>query len=1381
MAAPPRFPPPAGVDELRARDRAARRAAQREFDRPLVIEAGAGTGKTTTLVARLLAWSLGPGWEKGEARRREDLGRLHQLGSTGRSGGRPAPTPEQVAAGVLGGVVAITFTEAAAAEMAGRTARELAALARGGAAPDWLAAAALPPAAELARRARALTATLDHLAVRTIHAFCLGLLATYPLEAGVHPQLTVDADGRLLERIIDETVEAALRRGYGSPGDPHLLALAGWGIGPREVAAALADLAAAGLPASALAADPLAPPRVESFRRRLAESCAGLQALLASRLGADPSGWPAAGGRGPGAGRLPAKTAAVARGLAQLGAYLAAAGARGLPGTGAPAAPSRSPASPAPEPAPDSGFSAFEAVAGELAALAAAAAAALPPVLVKLLEEWSRGSQAGLANAGSREDRSPGESAEGGGGDDELARRAGALCRLLAHLARLDPERLRHARLALAPLLAAVEGETRRRGVATFDSLLRGAETLLASHPEVRRRVHRGIDQLLVDEFQDTDRTQCEILRWIALAAPPEERPGLFLVGDPKQSIYGWRNADLLAYDNFIAGVRAAGGEVMALAENFRSVPPILDEVAATIAPVMRESPGLQPRFEPLLACAPRAADPLFSAGGRAPIEFWVSWLPAEQPEPESSSPPAGSRAPSPAPAVGGAAAELEAAAIAADLRQLHDREGVPWRETAILLRGMGDLDLYLEALRDAGIPFAVGRDRQYYRRREVIDAAALVRAVLDPGDHLALVTALRSPLVGVPDAAWLPLWSHGLPRRMTELLGTAPAPLAALRQAIEEAAAALPAEVPGLERLRGWEASLLAAVEQLAVLRESFESEPADLFVERLRRLFLLDLGAAARYLGAYRLANLDRFFRQLLAELEQGSGDVTALLEELRENVAEGRDAEEGQPAEGTEEAVRVLTIHGAKGLDFGHVYLPQLHKGAGFERGPATAAARAAALDGRFELQLFAAPTLDFDLVEAARSEVEAAERVRTLYVAMTRAKERLVLAGAWPRGGRAPAPERARNHLQLLAHRPGLPDLDALWQQACDQAAVPAAIADERLVMAEAPPTGPPRIQPLWKFPGVGGSPVVPAPAGASAENPNLPAPAAVAAQAAALAAHRAAAAERMRRPYAAAASEEAHARLREHLAESWAAGGGGVAAARAASTAKAEETPEPADGASGATGGSAGATPRSIPGAAAADRWLAMAAGAAIHRALESWDLEADLERERARQQALLPAYLAALSAADLAGDPERALPRAAALLDRFCSSGLALRLHDLRSRLLARELPVLLPPLPEAASGPVGVISGAIDLLYSDPATGALVVADYKTDEVEGPALAQRAALYASQGAAYLRAIREALAPAQPPRFELWFLHAGEIVEPPLPPESRESHISAVV
>ena len=1271
---------------LRDADRAARREAQRRFDRPLILQAGAGTGKTTTLIGRLLAWTLGVGWQRVLAARAARPAARPVLKPEGEA------SPERTAADVLRGVVAITFTEAAAAEMAARASQELGALAAGGPLPDWLDAEVFPPLPEVARRARALLGALDHLAVRTIHAFCLGLLAEHPLEAGVHPRLQVDAEGRLLEETVGEVVEAALRTGYGTPGDPDLLALAVLGIGPQEIIEALITLAQAGLPAAALEKDPLGPEPVRAFGARLATTCAAVHDLLAPRLS------------GP-AGRI-RNARAIESGLGELLARLHGPS----PPAPLPAPPALSPGEgrkaeqilPLVSPLPAGGGAGDGRGAGGEGALTVDLLQSwidelLPANLTEHLRKWGKGK--------------PSATEQGLLGDAmaELTICAGDLGRLVEHLRCIDPALLGAARRALSPLLAAVQRELRSRGIATFDSLLTGAETLLAHHAEVRVRVRRSIDQLLVDEFQDTDSVQCEILRWIALDGPREERPGLFLVGDPKQSIYGWRSADLRAYDGFVELVRRHGGEVMSLVENFRSVPAILAEVARVIAPVMVSRSGLQPPFEPLLACERRRNAPEIRRGGRAPVEHWVSWKKEEN----------GGRGRMAAVET----AELEASALAADVRSLHRDEAVPWKEIAVLLRSTGDLDTYLEALRRARVPFVVGRDKQYYRRREIIEAAALVRAVIDPGDHLALLTVLRSALVGVPDAALIPLWQRDFPRRVTELIpGIAgAAKLEALRTVVEEAARELTvhvSDIPGLAGLRGWEQGLLAALEHLALLRASFDSETADVFVERLRRLFLPEAVEAARYLGPYRLANLDRFFRQLLTAVENGGGDLTAILRALRRSITEAREAEEGRPQEGAEDAVQVMTIHGAKGLDFQHVYLVQLHKPPRGDAGPRTEVGRLKDGGvGGIEVRLFGAPTLGYDQIAAERAQVEAAERVRTLYVAMTRAKDRLVLAAAWPdepeRSAAKPI-EQARTHLDLLLARPDRPaePLAVLWEKSLGEGET-GAFTD---------PAGA-----LWKFPALG--PARGMDDDAEAAGPDLPSPEEVARTSAALRADRLAAAAHSARPFGGAASEEAHELLRQQLAER-----------------RLSDEPAP--------------VPEFPPGDSH-DREAAMAAGGAVHRALEEWDLAAGPREELERQRGLLRAYLTPLAGGDVL---ERALPHAAELLEHFAASSLLGRLRELKSAILARELPVLIPP-GDGPHAPVGVVTGAIDLLYRDPERGDVVIADYKTDEVATAAdLDRRAAAYAPQGAAYVRAVQEALELKKAPRFELWFLRADRVV-----------------
>lgn len=1233
------------MSELRLADHRARRLAQRELVRPLLVEAGAGTGKTATLVARVLAWSLGPGWDRA-SERYEDAA--------------------SVAAATLGGVVAVTFTEAAAAEMAERVAAALAEVAVGRRPVGFVGAgvgAGDSAVAELTgedrRRAAALLGAADQLQVRTIHSFCRKLLAERAFDAGLHPHFTVDAESDVLRELVEERVEAAVLEGYGGPlgegagtgeaGDRDYLYLAGRGVAALEIAAALEALLKSGIVAEDLAGDPLAPERRSDLTERLWGASNRLLTLLeVRRIG---------GGRARNA-------AAIVSGLAELRRHLRRSRRQGAPG-----------------------LSELQSWIGD----------SLPIHLEDHLRLWARGETANQAEKERLASVRP-----------QLAELAGKLARLVGHVRRLDPELLASARRVLGPLLGDVREEMRRRGVVGFPDLLRGACELAERHPELLAPLRRRIDQLLVDEFQDTDGAQCELIRRLALTGPEGERPGLFVVGDPKQSIYGWRNADLAAYESFAAALETAGGERLALDENFRSVPAVLDEVERVVEPVMRRRPGLQPEFRSLFTSSSRVGSE------RSAIEHWVSWCPAKA-EPAKGSPD------EPLASTARETAELEARALVADLLERH-RCGVAFADVALLLRSLTDLEVYLAALREARIPFAVSRDRQYYRRREVIDAAALVRTVLTPEDQVATVAFLRSAVVGVPDAALVPLWKGGLPVLLARADGTDLDAVAAVADLARRVAAGLPGDVPGIERVRGWHLNLAAAAVAVGRLRRLFESEPADVFVGELRRTTLLEPSEAARYLGAFRLANLDRFFAELLAALESEAGDRHRVLRRLRRRLAEGFEAEEARPGEAAEDAVQVMTIHKAKGLEFRHVYLLQTHKEAGLRpRSGVGAEPVTGTVDGRAEYRLFGAATLGFDRVEERTEEVRRAELVRTLYVAMTRAAERLVLVGRPAVDAVAEPLERASTHVDLLLHRRGSPsiaELADLWRRG----AVRHRDGDVLFYLPGRAPEG------------------LAAEALEGVDAPELAATEDVLRTAERLRLARRSARGRMERPFRQVASKLASDSLRD--------------ADRAAAPEPGEERTELRR---------TDLLPPAVPGAG---RRIAAAAGSAVHRVFESFDLEADFEPELDRQRALLPEHVALFAEDD---DVVAVLERARLLLERFADgTGLRRRFADLKGRFVAREMPVLLAPVEGSA---VGYLAGVVDLVYRDPDSGNLVVADWKTDAVwTEDDVRELSARYAAQGGAYARALREALDLVEPPRFELWLLAADRVEVVASPP-----------
>jgi ATP-dependent exoDNAse (exonuclease V) beta subunit len=405
----------------------------------------------------------------------------------------------------------------------------------------------------------------------------------------------------------------------------------------------------------------------------------------------------------------------------------------------------------------------------------------------------------------------------------------------------------------------------------------------------------------------------------------------------------------------------------------------------------------------------------------------------------------------------------------------------------------------------------------------------------------------------------------------------------------------------------------------------------------------------------------------------------------------------AEEATPREVVDDAVQMLTIHGAKGLDFEHVYVMQLHKGSG---GAGAWRAPAGAVEGCMEYALFGAPTPGFDRVRQARDRVAEAENVRTLYVAMTRAKSRLVLSGRWPGRGKA----GRGSHAGLLRERTlPAPDFDAELGPLVER-------GEADFFDAAAA---------RWVFPSLSGEETPPAGA-AEAGDAALPRPAEVERDARRLRAERERADAQRERRFGAAASDDGSRDWREQRADR----GAGEAA----------------------------------PTASSAE--VARAVGTVVHRALEEFDLQADPEAEVARRRDVLEGELAVLVEPE---SLEAAIANARSLLDAIVAGPLFPKLRSLAGSVVARELPVLARP--QADAGPTGYVSGAIDLLYRDPDSGELVVADYKTDRVPaGTALAEHGRAYAHQGDAYRRAVREAFALAYTPRFELWYLRRGEVV-----------------
>src|SRR5688500_16215522 len=305
---------------------------------------------------------------------------------------------------------------------------------------------------------------------------------------------------------------------------------------------------------------------------------------------------------------------------------------------------------------------------------------------------------------------------------------------------------LAHDRLAvlarwLSRLGAVYAEDNHRASLLDFDQLLTETRKLLRDHPAVREDFRSEFPVIMVDEFQDTDPIQTEILRLLGEDAAADGPRSLFLVGDPKQSIYRFRGADL---ENYNEVRRAAFGEARTeyLSATHRPAPELAHWVNAALGSVMGAGgEDWEAAYRPL---EPRAID-------RLPERRGVLYL--ELP-------------PFTAPKVlVGAATELEARSLAwltarimGERWQVRDPESGELRaaglgDCVLLLRKLTMVEHYERAFAERDLPARVIGGRLYYRRDEVHALIEILRALADPGDPVATVAALRGPGFGCSDS----------------------------------------------------------------------------------------------------------------------------------------------------------------------------------------------------------------------------------------------------------------------------------------------------------------------------------------------------------------------------------------------------------------------------------------------------------------------------------------------------------------------------------------------------------------------------------------------------------------------------------------------------
>jgi ATP-dependent helicase/nuclease subunit A len=543
-------------------------------------------------------------------------------------------------------------------------------------------------------------------------------------------------------------------------------------------------------------------------------------------------------------------------------------------------------------------------------------------------------------------------------------------------------------------LLTELQARQRRafdeQGVLDFAELLVRARDLLSSHLPFRAREQARLGALLLDEFQDTNLLQLELVHLLAEARQEGPRPLgpggpcalplqsglLFAVGDRKQSIYDFRGADVEVFEQLARAVEAQGGERRFLRTSRRAQPALLTSLNALFAELLGPSadPPWKVPFRPgeddLLPNRPQT-------GSLLCIERLVATVEPEARIEERRR----------------VEADLLARRLACllapdDAVRIPGEDGtlrpVHGGDVAVLLRSFTEVGLYSDALARHRVPHRVLRGRGLYATPEVRDAAALLGHLADPWHPVHLAACLRGPWVGLSDATLVRL---ALPNgRLDARVLAGGLPVEPLPDEGERLAAFL-----SLTRRLRSEMDRLSLVELLEQAWEGLGIRSA----------------LAAGPHGEEQLANLERL--RLLAARWDARGHADAASFAARLVLLAERDPRLG--AEEVEEAraghaVQLLTVHAAKGLEWPVVCVADL--GAG-RPGPS----------GRLlvdpRLGLAFRPTVPWsaetqgtartaELAEVLASREEAESR-RLLYVALTRARDQLLLSGVPSRNGRS----------------------------------------------------------------------------------------------------------------------------------------------------------------------------------------------------------------------------------------------------------------------------------------------------------------------------------------------------------------------------------------
>ena len=483
------------------------------------------------------------------------------------------------------------------------------------------------------------------------------------------------------------------------------------------------------------------------------------------------------------------------------------------------------------------------------------------------------------------------------------------------------------------------QAELSQRHALDFDDLEYGAVQLL-KREDIRAYWQNEVQALLVDEFQDTNPRQREIVEALAGRAGR-----LFVVGDARQSIYRFRRADVTVFRDVQEQARRNGGLVLDLDITYRAHEPLLNVMGDLLAGVMGvEADAARPYYVPFAPLkANRKIQPEHITEPHIEFLFGAG-------EDAESARPVASRA------LAKRLLELKAA------RQIKS-----WDDVALLFRASTGYVYYEDAFEDAGIPFVTISGRGFYDRPEIRDVLNLLLALADPADDLALAGLLRSPAFGLSDIALYQL----------RLQGKTPTPYWT----------ALHGDVSFLNETD--QASAKRTLTILQTLLPQVDREPvADLLSTLVDMTDYRAILAADDENGSN--GRLWRNLDKLISDARKsGYVNVRDFLEYL--STLSDAGAREGEAPADALGAVRLMTIHKSKGLEFPVVILADAGRSPKANNDPVYLLPETG-----LSVNLDPAPML-YRLSKQLDKKQNEAETGRLLYVALTRAQDKLIISG------------------------------------------------------------------------------------------------------------------------------------------------------------------------------------------------------------------------------------------------------------------------------------------------------------------------------------------------------------------------------------------------